>query len=435
MQLTIDNFDQLGLVDYSPYLDAEHLPSVARRLNKASTMLAQLVSLAGKMQVPHQGSRVWLKKSDGTTLFAGYVAQQPACAYAGQSTEGAIYRYGLACTSDEWLLDRKALPQRLPFIARSAGAIVKQITQDVEAGKFDTSGVEDCDPIPVYAANVQQTWSEHAEQLALRERATYHAEGGAITFARVGENSLTIDETNPACDRNSLEIQGEPCTLNDVAVIGSLEPRTYVKDYFEGDGYTLSFSLAATPVGTFDHTLFEDEFPGTQLNPVLWQSGSGSTAQVNDGLLMASGSALVQLVELVELGGGIVLQHGCFEFQGASTGILGGLYAGGVAITNCVAGVQAQPSGAQSCPASDSERCSHWADDYDGSRSSIPAHHPDFRQPVAPQRAGVSFLTARARRGQGRRPDCFGRARRAGGSRYRSHESRDDGGAVHRAFR
>lgn len=348
MQLIIDNFDTLGPVDYSEYLDAERLPGVTRRINKPSTMLAQVVSVNGAMTVPHLGSRIWLKKQDGTVLFAGYLTQQPVCAYVGRTNGGTISRFALSCASDEWLLDRKALPQRLPFVARAAGAIVKQITQDAEPGEFDVSGVLDCDTVPVYAVNVQQKWSEHAAELALRARAAYRAEGGAVSFAPVGGGSLRIDETNANCNRAGLTIEGEPCALNDATVVGLVEPRTYVQDYFEGDGVTLSFSLAAAPMGTIDHTVFEDEFPGTTLNPVLWQSGNGSTAQVNNGILTANGNALVELVELIELAGGAVLQHGCFEFLGASTGILGGLFAGGMANSNCVAGFQVQPSGGQS---------------------------------------------------------------------------------------
>jgi hypothetical protein len=348
MQLTIDNFDMRGPVDYTQWLDAEHLPRITRRLNRPANMQAALVSVNTDVVVPRQGARVWLKKDDGTLLFAGYVTQTPACEYVGKIAQGSVGRYILPCASDEWLLDHKAVPQRLPFISRSAGSILKQLTSDVEPGGFDVSGVQDCDVVPAYSASVQAKWSEHAAELALRSRAAYRAEDGAIFFVPVGGNTLTIDEGSSNCDRRALKLQSEPCALNDVTVAGLFEPRTYVKDYFEGDGYTLSFSLAGAPMGTIDHTVFEDEFPGTQLNPVLWQGGGGSTAQVNNGRLVANGNASVQLAELVEAGGGIVLQHGCFEFQGASTGILGGLYAGGTSNANCIAGVLVRPSGTQS---------------------------------------------------------------------------------------
>lgn len=348
MQLIIDNFNTLGPTDYSTYLDAEHLPRVARRLNKPSTMRAHLVFTFPGVAVPRQGARVLLQKEDGSLLFGGYLTQQPVCEYLGPGSSGEITRYELRCESDEWLLDRKTLPQRLPFVTRSAGAILTQLTQDIQPGAFDTSAVASGDVVPVYPLNVQQSWSEHAAELGLRARAFYRAENGRIAFAPVGANAINIDELNAHCDRTALKVESRASALNDVMVVGLSEPRTYVKDYFEGDGYTLAFSLAEPPVETFNHTIFEDTFPGTQLNPVLWQSGIGSTVQINNGQLVAAGNACVELVELVEMGGGLVLQHGCFEFQGANSGILGGLYSGGIGNGNCVAGFLLQPSGAQS---------------------------------------------------------------------------------------
>lgn len=348
MQLTIDSFDMLGPVDYTPYLDAERLPSVTRELNKPSRLLAQLVGVLGVFVAPRQGSRVCLQKGDGTLLFAGYLTQTPACDYVGKTSQGTIGRYALVCESDEWLLDRKALPQRLPFVARPAGAIVQQITQDAATGEFDVSAVEACDTVPSYAVDVQQPWSAHAADLALRSRAVYRAEGGKVWFQPVGGDAFTIDETDPNCNQPGLRLTSGTASLNDVTLLGTTESRNYVHDYFEGDGLTLSFSLAAKPIGAFEQWLFEDEFLGSSLNPVLWQNGQGSTAQVSNGMLAVAGNANVQLVELVEMSGGIVLQHGCFEFQQASNGLLGGLYSGGTANTNCVAGFQVSPSGVQS---------------------------------------------------------------------------------------
>lgn len=348
MQLIIDNFNTLGPMDYSTYLDAEHLPRVARRLNKPSVMLVQLVFTVPGTVVPREGARVLLQKDDGGLLFGGYLAQEPVCEYLGPGSGGDITRYELRCESDEWLLDRKALPQRLPFVSRAAGAILTQLTQDVQPGAFDTSAIANCDVVPVYPLNVQQTWSEHAAELGLWARAFYRAENGKITFAPVEANVINIDELETRCDRAALKIESRASALNDVMVVGLSEPRTYVKDYFEGDGYTLMFPLAESPMETINHTIFKDTFPGTQLNTVLWQDGIGSTARVNNGQLIATGNACVQLVELVEIGGGVVLQHGCFEFQGANSGILGGLYSGGLGNGNCVAGFLLQPSGAQS---------------------------------------------------------------------------------------
>src|SRR4051794_5918376 len=125
MQFIIDNFDMRGPVNYCQYLDAERLPLIVRKINKPTTMQVRLVLVGDGTVVPHQGSRVWLTRNDGTTLFAGYVAQHAIYEYLGKTPGGAIARYSLHCASDEWLLDRKALPQRLAYVARTAGEIVK----------------------------------------------------------------------------------------------------------------------------------------------------------------------------------------------------------------------------------------------------------------------------------------------------------------------
>jgi hypothetical protein len=53
-------------------------------------------------------------------------------------------------------------------------------------------------------------------------------------------------------------------------------------------------------------------------------------------------------VELLELGGATVLEHGNVAFGAASSGVIGGLYAGAVSIANCLAGFQITPSGGNS---------------------------------------------------------------------------------------
>ena len=55
-----------------------------------------------------------------------------------------MYRYDLIAESDEVLLDQKALPNRAPFVERSAGSALRQLAQDLLPGGFDTSAVQEC---------------------------------------------------------------------------------------------------------------------------------------------------------------------------------------------------------------------------------------------------------------------------------------------------
>src|ERR1700693_1641762 len=61
-----------------------------------------------------------------------------------------------------------------------------------------------------------------------------------------------------------------------------------------------------------------------------------------------SGPPLTSVIEQIELGGALELQHGDVSFAAASQGVLGGLYAGAISVAGCLAGFQITPSGAGS---------------------------------------------------------------------------------------
>jgi hypothetical protein len=151
-----------------------------------------------------------------------------------------------------------------------------------------------------------------------------------------------------------LQINAPDRLANDFTISGRVEPRAYVRDYFQGDGLTLVFDLSHSPFVRNTSTLFEEEYRGSQLDPLLWIASDPSSAiSVSGGKLIinggggSDGSTLLQHVEEVELGGAIILHHGEVEFQSASAGVIGGLYNGAVTQTNCLAGFALAPSSGQ----------------------------------------------------------------------------------------
>src|SRR5579863_8597258 len=145
MRLTMDNLDGRGEVDYTGMLDASVTPRVERTINQPSTFQCGLLGGSMGFVVPVQGARLVLTKGDGTFIFTGYLTETPQYEYLGWGEPGSIYRYKLVAESDEVLLDQKALPNRAPFVARSAGSALRQLVQDLLPGGFDTSAVEDVD--------------------------------------------------------------------------------------------------------------------------------------------------------------------------------------------------------------------------------------------------------------------------------------------------
>ncbi len=58
--------------------------------------------------------------------------------------------------------------------------------------------------------------------------------------------------------------------VNDVTVVGEIEPEAYVKDYFVGDGLTLKFYLSQTPFRKPAVTCSMKSIPEPGLDVTRW---------------------------------------------------------------------------------------------------------------------------------------------------------------------
>jgi hypothetical protein len=355
MKLQIDNLDGLGPIDYTSSIDGSRSPQVVRKLNQPSEFRVSLVADSTDFVVPVTGARVTLGLTNGQDVFTGYLMQSPLFEYLGWGERGPIYRYDLVAQSDEGLLDEKRLPDRCPFLDRSAGNALRQLTEDLMPGVFDTSSVQDLDTLAWYASNPRKTWSQHAAEIAIQARASYRIMNGALIFAPMGATSYALNETDITFCPEGLKLQPVNAMINDVTVIGQSEPEAYVTDYFVGDGLTLKFYLSQTPFTKTNTTLFDEEYLISPLEPTLWSvtdpsnvvSVSGGELQIAGGTGV-DGATTVQFAEQVELGGALIIEHGDVMFSAASTGVLGGLYPGAISIGGCLAGFQVTPNGAQS---------------------------------------------------------------------------------------
>jgi hypothetical protein len=355
MKLTIDNLQGAGAVDYTSAVDATVAPRVVRRINLPSELRLWVVANSSAFVTPVIGARIVLNKSDGSCWFSGYLTQAPAFQNLGWGEQVAVYRYELGAASDEVLLDQKALPNRAPFVARTAGSALKQLAQDLLPGGFDTSAVADVDTVAGYAVNPQKKFSLHAKEIALAVRASYRAMNGALVLAPVGAANYTIDESDANFSPMGLKLNSPNLLVNDVTVIGLEEPQTYVRDYFVGDGLSLRFYLSQKPFQQSRPALIDEEYVGPGLDATTWVVNdptsavavAAQTLQVNGGTGQ-DGQTWVQFIEKIELGGALELQHGDVSFAAASHGVIGGLYAGGISAAGCLAGFQVTPSGAGS---------------------------------------------------------------------------------------
>src|SRR4051812_37186122 len=259
MIITIDNFDGFGPRDYTAFVCAEEFPRISRKLNLPSRATLALISDDPAFIVPISGARIKITRADGVSLFTGYLTAASEREYVGDGQLGPAYRYGLAAQSDEWLLDRVRLPQRPAFVIRTAGDMLRQLTLDSGGTAFDVTDVDDIETLPSYTATPQLRWSEHAAQIALRSRAAYRAHDGKITFNAIADPIETLDESDPLASPGALRIQSPDELVNDVTVIGLIEPRAYAKNYFLGDAVSSSFHLSHTPFTRRISTIAQEE--------------------------------------------------------------------------------------------------------------------------------------------------------------------------------
>jgi len=270
MNLQIDNLDGFGPRDYTATIDGSRMPQVIRKLNQPSELRISLVADTADFVVPAVGARITLGKTNGQDVFTGYLIQAPAFDYLGWGEQGPVYRYNLIAQSDETLLNEKRLPDRCPFVERSAGNALRQLTQDLLPGVFDTSQAQDLDLLAGYASDPQKTWGQHAAEIAIQARASYSVLNGALIFAPAGAATYVLEESDPNFDPQALTLQPGSALINDVTVIGETEPQAYVKDYFIGDGLTERFYLSQTPFTKENKTLFDEEYTVSPLEPTLW---------------------------------------------------------------------------------------------------------------------------------------------------------------------
>jgi len=354
LKLLIDNLDGNGALDYTALLDASASPNLVRKLNAPSALKFCLA--AGNLATPAMGGRVRLTLENGTDLFTGYIVATPTFQYLGQSSEGAVYKYEVEALSDVMLMDQKAPPAHPPFVDRSAGSAFDQLTAEALPGWFDTSGVEAGDAIPYYSVDPAKRWTASAAEIALLGRCAYRDDNGKLFFAPIAANVYALAEGAGTFSPSDLKLQSVNRLINDLTILGPLEPDAHVKDYFVGDGETTYFYLSEKPftrssqVALYNRTILDETY--TTLDPTHWvvTDPRGAITAGNGQLNVAGGTGvdgqtLLQFIELVELGGATVLEHGDFVFNGASSGVIGGLYAGAIAIGECLAGFRLTASG------------------------------------------------------------------------------------------
>jgi hypothetical protein len=362
VKLTFDNLDGNGPVDYSSCVCSNHSGSAAfefkieRELNAPSRCTGALAVGDAGLLIPVRRARVVITSDPSepdaaVVLFTGYVATEPQQIYAGVGTEGPVYRTAFHAVSDEWLLDRATGLAGGAGLSQSSGQVLTALTSRIGAGLVTTVGVTGGRGIGVFVPQAAASWSANAALVAGSSYAAYRVLDGALTLQPVGATTHTFADGDGTLQLGGLRLAAVKELANDVTVSGEMEPATYITERFAGDGTTAVFQLSDRPMRRSHPVLLSDSFDSGVFNPRIWNvTDAGSRLGFGaHGLAMSGGNGFdgqttLTMIDLVEMGGTLLIEAGGVRLDTASDGVLCGLYGGTVARANCFAGYNVRQS-------------------------------------------------------------------------------------------
>jgi len=356
VKVTIDNLDGAGAVDYSAALCADGPLKIERALNAPSICSGMLDVSDASLAVPARRGRVVVTAASGTVLFTGYVATEPEAVYAGAGLMGPVYRYAFSAVSDEWLLDKQAVPLSGAGLAQSGGQLLTTLTSRVDDGLFTMTEVMNGLAVGVFQPSQTGSWSANAGVIANTTYAAYRVLDGAVSLQPAGTVTHALSDGDGTLQVATLKTTQMKELANDVTVSGEEEPSAYVTETFAGDGTTTVFQLSEDPfkpkTTANSSLLLTDSFNEAVLDTQIWQvADPGSHLKLSSaGLTMTGGNGLdgqttLTAIDPVELGGTLVIEAGSLQLGGASDGIVCGLYSGTTQSANCFVGYNVRQSG------------------------------------------------------------------------------------------
>jgi hypothetical protein len=352
MILTIDSLAGQGPLDYTAAIAAD-TPFTLRRTLNAPSLLTGTLDLYNHI-TPTRRARVTLYADNGSTLFTGYIATEPAAIYAGNATAGPVFRYEISAVSDEWLLDKQPLPFLGTSLAAPAGTALRALTTRVDAGLFTTAGVASGRALGVFSPSRTETWSANAGSLANASYSAYRVVAGALSFQPAGNTTHALNFDNGgATTFSALNFAQVKELANDVTLSGDIEPAAYISETFAGDGVTTVFQLSEAPFRRASTLpLITDAFNEAAINQQVWSvADPGSHLSLGAGGLTMNGGngfdgqTTLSALDAVEIAGSLTVEAGGVMLSGANQGVLCGLFDGPILVGNCFAGYNIRNSG------------------------------------------------------------------------------------------
>jgi hypothetical protein len=304
-----------------------------------------------------RGAYITINSTKYGKWFTGYITTDPELEYLGvNAAHQPVWGYRYQATSDEYLLSLKAIGVMPTFLNATMGQILKTLVNKLAPGIFDVSNIQDGPLVAQYTVDTTKTFYNVQKELCDASSYLFYANDHKLYFMPQDSVSktITLDGNDRHFSPNRLQIKAsQNPVINDVTVLGDLEPQTYMSEYFVGTGLDADFPLIAGPYGTDSTVLLDETFSSPSLDSSKWQLTdlSGYFSISNGYMNVVGGDGTwynnwFSSLYPIPLSGKLRLTHGEWDFVpsggNCGRGVIGGLWSGGLpsnSLAHCIYGV------------------------------------------------------------------------------------------------
>ncbi len=259
--------------NYDRYLTSK--PKKTVRQNDPALLDFSLAPVDASFVKLTRGSYISLDTDRYPFWFTGYVLNDPELEYLGTDAANAPkWGYKYQATSDEYVLSLKPLGFIQPFMNVAMGTIIKTLVEILEPGVFDTTDVEDGPIVAQFVIDPESKFSDVVRKFAESANYVFYGNNRNLYFKPQDDASiggLTLDGNNAHFTPSRLTMRPSTSPIvNDVMVMGDLEPQTYMKEYFIGTGLDSLFPLVASVFGTDTSVLLDETFSSSGIDSRKW---------------------------------------------------------------------------------------------------------------------------------------------------------------------
>jgi hypothetical protein len=327
------------IYDYTKAVLATTVQKVQKLANISTLNFSVSAIEVFGLPAPSRGDYVTFTTAEYGQWFTGYITVEPTQTISGVNQFGAkCWQYDVAANSDEWILNLQMMPVGLVYQNTTSGAILQDLAERLLPGMFNYDNIQAGPVVAKYIVDPQRIFTDVVNDLAGNAFYNFYSQGKNLYFYPIDQTpqNIIIDGNDANFTPSALQITASTDTIiNDVTVVGMVEPQGKMTEYWVGDGITGKFNLTSGVYGVAEETLLDETFSNSIIDTSVWTVYDSPIGflQVSNGYLnclggYADGSYGVQVIsnDLFPLENNIRITHGQWDFVSKSVGILGGIY-------------------------------------------------------------------------------------------------------------